>query len=275
MKRIFISALFSVMLISSSAGDDFNWINIGTSDEFCGIRNYTFQSGERITYKVYYSVIGIFIDAGTAQFTLNKARLNDKMYYHAIGDGYSNPTYDWIFKVRDRYETYIDTLTLKPYNFIRKVEEGNYKKTENVVFNQDAGTAVTTRGTFAIPTCVQDVVSAIYYARNLDYSRYKPGDKIPFSLFLDDEVTNLYIRYVGKQTVKTKYGKFRAILLKPLLVKGTIFEGGEKMNVWVSDDANHIPLRVESPISVGSVKVDMMGYANLRYPLSSRLSVKF
>jgi hypothetical protein len=88
-------------------------------------------------------------------------------------------------------------------------------------------------------------------------------------MFLDDEIYHLYLRYEGKETVKTKYGKFRAIKFKPLLIKGSIFEGGEKMNVWVSDDPNHLLLRAESPISVGSVKVDMMSYKNLRYPLTS------
>ena len=93
-------------------------------------------------------------------------------------------------------------------------------------------------------------------------------------MFLDNETYDLYIRYLGKETVKTKYGKFRAIKFKPLLIKGTIFEGGEKMTVWVSDDANHLPLRVESPISVGTIKVDMMNYHNLRYPLTSLVSVR-
>lgn len=116
-------------------------------------------------------------------------------------------------------------------------------------------------------------MSSIYYARNIDFNKYKPGDKIPFTMFLDNEVYNLYIRYMGKETIKTKYGKFRAIRFKPLLVQGTIFEGGEKMEVWVSDDGNKIPLRVESPISVGSVKVDMMNYRNLRYPLSALISL--
>jgi hypothetical protein len=91
-------------------------------------------------------------------------------------------------------------------------------------------------------------------------------------MFLDNEVHNLYIKYEGRETIKTKYGKFRAIRFKPLLVKGTMFSGGEKMTVWVSDDQNHIPLRIESPIVVGSVKVDMMQYRNLRYPLSSNIS---
>ena len=125
-----------------------------------------------------------------------------------------------------------------------------------------------------MPPCVQDVVSAIFYARNIDFNKYKPEDKIPFTMFLDNENYNLYVRYLGKETIKTKYGRFRAIKFKPLLVKGTIFEGGEKMVVWVSDDGNHLPLRVESPISVGSIKVDMMNYKNLRYPLTSLVSVR-
>jgi hypothetical protein len=127
---------------------------------------------------------------------------------------------------------------------------------------------------FAVPNCIQDVLSSIYYARNINFDKYKVEDKIPFDMFLDNEVYHLYIKYMGKETVKTKYGKFKAIKFKPLLIKGTIFEGGEKMTVWVSDDANHIPLRIESPISVGSVKVDMMQYKNLRYPLSSMQSFK-
>jgi len=114
----------------------------------------------------------------------------------------------------------------------------------------------------------------MYYARNIDYDKMQPGDKIPFSMFLDNQVYNLYIRYVGKETIKTKYGKFRAIKIKPLLIKGTIFEGGEKMTVWVSDDANHIPVRVESPISVGSVKIDMMDFQNRRSPLTSLISLR-
>jgi hypothetical protein len=153
--------------------------------------------------------------------------------------------------------------------FIRNVHEGDYKKYNNVTFNHSAKTAVSTNGVFSVSPCIQDVISAIYYARNIDFNKYKVGDKIPFDMFLDDEVYNLYIRYLGKEKVKTKYGKFNAIKFKPLLVKGTIFEGGEKMNVWVSDDPNHPVLRIESPISVGSIKVDMMGYKNLRHKLTS------
>jgi hypothetical protein len=88
-------------------------------------------------------------------------------------------------------------------------------------------------------------------------------------MFLDDKVYNLYVRYLGKEQIKTKYGTFNAIKFRPLLIEGTLFKGGEKMTVWVTDDANHLPVRVDSPILVGSVKVDLMDYSKVRNPVTS------
>lgn len=249
--------------------------NISTAqNEFCGIRNTAFKAGEVVTMRVFYSTLGAYIGAGEATFTTRLERFNGKPVYHLVGEGKSYSFFDNFFKVRDRYESFVDTATLLPYKFIRNVDEGGYKIYNNVSFNQTTHTATSTNGVFKISNCIQDVVSAMYYARNINFNKYKPGDKIPFDMYLDDEVYHLYIRYLGKEKIKTRYGKFKAIKFKPLLVKGTIFEGGEKMTAWVSDDPNHLLLRVESPISVGSIKVDMMGYSNLRYPLTSLLNVR-
>ncbi|MEN9684404.1 MAG: hypothetical protein RLZZ28_190, partial [Bacteroidota bacterium] len=196
------------------------WKPVSTGDEFCGLRNFAFQDGEKITYQVFYSVIGLYINAGSASFTINPDHINNRAVYHVIGAGSSNPSYDWIFKVRDRYESYIDTATLQPLKFIRDIDEGGFKKQENITFNHKTNSAITTTGTFKVPSCIQDVLSAIYYARNIDFGRYRIDDKIPFSMFLDNEVYNLYIKYQGKELIKTKYGKFNAIKFKPLLVKG-------------------------------------------------------
>ena len=244
-----------------------------TTTDFCGVKNTSFKNGEVVTMNVFYKLVG-YVNAGEATFTTTIERFSGKTVYHFVGEGKTYSFFDNFFKVRDRYESYVDTSTLLPLKFIRNVSEGNYKKYENVTFNQTTNTAVSTNGVFKITDCMQDVVSSMYYARNINFNKYKPGDKIPFDMFLDDEVYHLYIRYLGKERIKTKYGKFKAIKFKPLLVKGTMFEGGEKMVAWVSDDPNHLLLRVESPISVGSVIVDMMGYKNLRYPLTSLLSVR-
>jgi hypothetical protein len=117
-------------------------------------------------------------------------------------------------------------------------------------------------------------VSSIYYLRNIDFNKYKVDERIPFNLFLDNQVYNVYVKYLGKEMVKTQYGTFNAIKFKPLLLKGTIFEGGEKMTIWVTDDLNHIPVRIESAIVVGSVKADMMSFKNLRYPLSALVKTR-
>ncbi|MBS1733722.1 MAG: DUF3108 domain-containing protein [Bacteroidetes bacterium] len=237
--------------------------------DFCGIKNTAYKEGEVVTFKVYYSWLGAYIGAGEATFTTTLERFNGKPVYHHVGEGKTYSTFDNFFKVRDRYESYVDTASLLPYRFIRNIEEGSYKKYNNVSFNQAVNTATSNNGVFPITDCMQDVMSAVYYARNINFDKYKVDDKIPFDMFLDDEIFHLYIRYMGKEKVKTRYGRFNAIKIKPLLIKGTIFEGGEKMTAWISDDPNHIILRVESPISVGSIKVDMMSYKNLRYPLSS------
>jgi hypothetical protein len=241
---------------------------------FCDVRNNAFNANEIITYKVFYTLMGAYVGAGEATFRSSIETFNNKPVYHIVGEGKTYSFYDNFFKVRDKYETYIDTATLQPYRFIRNVNEGTYKKYENVTFNKNTNTAITNDGVYKVPECVQDVLSAIYFARNIDFDKYKKDDKINFSMFLDNEVYDMYIRYLGKETVKTRYGKFKAIKFKPLLIKGTIFEGGEKMTVWVSDDPNHIPLRIESPISVGSIKVDMIYYRNLRHRLTSLISLR-
>ena len=243
-------------------------------DDTCNIRNNAFKADEEVRMKVFYSTLGMYIGAGEATFTSSLERFNGKQVYHLIGEGKTYPTFDNFFKVRDRYESYVDTANLLPYKFVRNVDEGGYKKYNNVTFNQKANTAISTNGVFKITDCMQDVVSMVYYARNIDFSKYKVDDKIPFDMFLDDEVYHLYIRYLGKEKIKTRYGRFNAIKIRPLLIKGTIFEGGEKMNAWLSDDPNHLLLRAESPIAVGSIKVDMMSYKNLRHPLTSLIGLR-
>lgn len=241
-------------------------------DDTCNIRNTAFRADEEVQMKVFYSTLGMYVGAGEAVFTSSLERFNGKPVYHFVGTGSTYSFFDNFFKVRDKYESYVDTTTLLPYKFVRNIDEGGYKKYNNVTFNQDANSAISTNGVFKVTNCIQDVISMVYYCRNINYDKYKAGDKIMFDMFLDDEVFHMYIKYLGKETVKTRYGKFNAVKIKPLLIKGTIFEGGEKMTAWLSDDPNHLLLRAESPIAVGSIKVDMMSYKNLRHPLSSLIS---
>jgi hypothetical protein len=238
-------------------------------EENCFPVNATTRDNEVITYSVYYSLAGIYVNAGWAIFSNNLEQLDGRAVYHATGRGATHTNYDWIYKVRDQYETWMDTSVLRPLRFVRNVDEGGKKRTELISFNHAARIVTTDKGQQKVPACMLDVLSAIYFARNASLADFKPGDKIPFRMFLENKVHEIYIRFVGRETVKTKYGTFRAIKVKPLLVAGTLFKGGEDMTVWVTDDANRLPVRIESPIVVGSIKVDMMKFQNLKYPLTA------
>lgn len=240
----------------------------------CNNTNTAYQSGEKLSFKVYYNMGMIWVGAGLASFSTTMETLNGRKVYHVVGDGKTLKSYEWFYKVRDRYETYIDAETLLPLKFFRSVNEGGFKFTNNVYFNQSANKATSSNGTFAVPRCIQDVLSSIFFARNIDYNSYTVGANIPFSMFLDDQVYKLHITYLGKEKITTKYGTFKAIKIKPLLISGTIFKEGDQMTIWISDDANHIPLRVDSPILVGSVKVDLVGYDKLRNPFSALINLK-
>ena len=263
MKKILFLVTFSILSIGAYA-----------QSEFCNPRNTAFGEGEQLYFKVWYNAGRIWIGAGEANFTVSLDQLNGKKVYHIVGDGKTLKSYEWFYKVRDRYESWVDASTMQPMKFVRNVNEGGFKIYNNVVFNQSIGQAVSTDGIFNVPKCVQDVLSAIYYARNINYDAYKPGARIPFNMFLDDKVYNLYIRYIGKEKVVTRYGTFNTIKIAPLLIEGSIFKGGEKMLVWVSDDDNHLPVRIDSPILMGSIKVDLMGFSKLRNPASSLVSKK-
>jgi len=227
-------------------------------------QNYAFRAGEHIEYSVGYSVIGIFLPAGSASFTTIKT--DTANVFHFVGEGATNKRYDWIFKVRDRYESYYDAKKMIPLKSVRTVSEGKYKKYEETIFDHKNNTATTKKGAFKIPADIQDVISVVYQSRNLNFSNYKAGDKIAFNLFLGSEIYNMYIKYIGKETVKTKYGNIKTIKLMPLLLKGNVFKGGEDMTVWITDDNNHLPVKIESQLSVGSIKVNLSSYQNLQYP---------
>jgi hypothetical protein len=274
---ITVGILLLTMILPEMAGDVYgqhsdtaNAQPGGPGDDFCiGLHNTAFQAGESLTYKVYYSLAGVYAAAGECTFNTGLERFEGKTVYHIVAEGKTYPFYDKFFRVRDKYESYIDTGSLQPYKFIRNVDEGGYKTYENVTFVKPAHTAITNAGVFPTPDCIQDVLSASFYARNIDFNNHKPGDKIYFAMFLDRQVYHLYVRYLGKETIRTKYAKFRTIKFKPLLVKGTMFEGGEKMTVWVTDDPNHIAVKIESPITVGKVAIEMSDHKNPRHPMTS------
>ncbi len=230
----------------------------------CNRSNKSFKSGETLKYKVAYKWGALNVTAGYATFSVSKTSYNGKSAYHLLGQGKSTTTFDKYFRVRDRYESYVSTSNLTPYKFVRKVEEGGFKFYDNVTFNRSSNVAKSKQGSFKTKPCVHDVISAIYLARNINFGSMKVGSKTYIDLFLDDKTYNIYVKYLGRETIKTSLGSIKCRKISPQLVAGTVFDEKNTMTIWVTDDANQVPVRVKSAISVGAVVVDLTGYSNLR-----------
>lgn len=236
----------------------------------CDIHSRSFEPGETIIYEVYYHWGLIWLNAGLSTFELKRDAFAGKNCFHLIGTGTTYKNYDSFYKVRDRFDSWIDSVSFKPFRYIRNTYEGGTKVYNDSYFNYKSNLAYcfkvdkkakVEKDTVAIPPCTFDVLTMIYLARTIDYSNCKKDDKIPIKLYLDGEVhDSLYIRYLGKEKIKTALGEKSCILFSPLLIKGTIFSGGEGMKVWVTDDEKKLPLLIKTPIVVGEVQVKIKSF---------------
>jgi len=234
-------------------------VNFATS-QFRKHPNKAFIKGEQLIYRIHYGII----DAGIAEI---EVREEDKTFanrnvYHCVGKGYSKGAFDWFFKVRDRYETYIDCDGIVPIFFVRRVDEGGYKINQNYTYNHYQNTVNADGKLFPVTAHMQDMLSAFYYARTIDYSQARVNDIFTIPAFVDNEIFNLKIKYVGKEIISTAFGKVKCLKFRPILQKGRIFKHEEDLNVWITDDDNHIPIRAQAEILVGAIKMDLQSYKN-------------
>jgi hypothetical protein len=226
-----------------------------------------FKLGEKLEYKLHYGIVNAGIIKLEVKPELQNA--NGRDIIHVVGDGYSTGSFDWFFKVRDRYETFIDKDALVPWLFVRRVREGGYKLDQNYKFNQFTKKVDNGEGTsFDIKDNTHDMISAFYAARNLDFTNAKENDVFSVNSFVDNENFTVKIRYIGKEVISTDLGKFSCIKFRPLVQRGRVFKQEEDLNVWITDDKNHIPLRAQAKILVGSIKMDLIKYENLANPIS-------
>ena len=120
-----------------------------------------------------------------------------------------------------------------------------------------------------MPAYVQDLVSAVFYARTLDLDKAFVGQTFPLDVYIDQEIYNLKFKYLGTETIKTDLGKVKCHMLRPQLVVDRVFRDEEGMTVWVSADANKIPIRVKTDIYVGSLKIDITSHSGLNNTFSA------
>lgn len=236
------------------------------------VNHNSFQIGEKLNYRLHYGVV----DAATATLEVKSTgrTIKGRELFHVVGTGTSISAFNWFFKVRDRYESYIDKDGVFPWVFIRRVNEGGYKIEQDYTFYQHKNSVNTGKKTHAVPDNIQDMISAFYYARTLDFSKAKVGDVFTINTFVDGEVFPLKIKYKGKETIKIKSGKYKCMKFAPVVQKGRIFKKEEDLAVWISDDKNKIPVLAKAKILFGSIKMELSGYEGLASPIAKEIKKK-
>ena len=249
-----------------------------TVPEPCQVDNSVFNAGEEIVYKVYYNWNFVWMSAGEVTFRV----YDDGDDYHLSARGRTYSSYDWFFQVRDNYDCYINKETLLPRLSIRDIQEGDYERYDRITYDQQAQRATSVKGrsredatpeSFDLDGCMHDILSIMYYLRNVNVAALNTGDEVPISIFFDRETYPLRVKYLGtERNTKVKgMGRYKTHMFSPQLIAGEVFKEGDEMTVYVSQDENKIPVLIESPVSVGSVKVVLKSYKGLRHDFTAKV----
>lgn len=235
---------------------------------FSSQKERAFDIGEWFKFRIHYGLI----NAGYATLEVQEAVRNNKKVYHAIGKGYTTGMSKFFFKVEDVYESYFDKETGNPYQFVRKIDEGGYRKSQEGFFNQITKKILVkdykgfTENTFSFPENTQDIMSTFYYLRNHPtIDKLKVGESIAIDMFFDNETTKFKLKYIGTQDIETKFGIVPTMVFRPLVQSGRVFKEQESLTVWISDDDNKLPIRIKADLAVGSIKADLDGFKGLKY----------
>lgn len=234
------------------------------------INEKPFKAGEKLIYTVKFGpIVG-----GTASLLLTQVTYKNNTVYHSVAQGKTVGLAETLYSVNDIFESYFDTKTGLPHKLVRDVKEGNYRKHEEAIFDRKKNTVYSLRldTTMQISPDMLDMVSLLYFIRSLNWSYIKPGDVIKTVTYFDDEIYPFEIRYKGKEVIKTKFGKIRCLRFDPVVEPGRMFDSEDDMQIWLSDDKNVIPIKVRFDLLVGSLRMELDEYANLKYPLMFKLN---
>lgn len=233
------------------------------------VNNSKFFSGEKVTYLAHYG----FINAGEAVITLDDQTydINGRSCHKVDVRGKTVGLFGLTTKVDDLWRSYIDTKAMVPQKFYRKIKENKYRKTETVKFDQLQGKASVKSKTgdrpqkhkeFKVPHNAQDIVSGYYFLRTINYEGLKEGDVVKIPAFFEDTVYDFGVKYLGRETIKTKLGKRKAIILQPQMPDNELFNGERSVRMWVSDDEYRVPIKIEAEIFIGAIEIEITSYEN-------------
>ncbi len=229
-----------------------------------------FGGGEELFYSLKYG----FVKGGEAKLEVKDTSLFGKKVYHVIGSGRTVGMADAVFKVRDRYESFINPETDLPVKSVRSIREGSYRYYNEVVYEHNHADSAKINseksGEHWVPENIQDILSAFYFARKHRFNdNLREGDVIEIMTWFSDELFPLRIRYRGTEIIDTPLGELECYLFSPVTEVGRAFESDDDMQVWISKDKNRVPVRIRFQLRVGAFTCNLEQFRGLKNPFSS------
>ena len=227
-----------------------------------------FKPGEWLKFRIHYGIL----NASYATLHLTSDEIDGVPVYHVVGKGRTTGFASLFFKVDDTYESYFGMKDGRPYRFVRKVDEGGYTKDIEINFDYDDREAVLhdkkveKTMTFELQHNIQDLISAFYYLRNnYEVSDLRLGESIELDMLYDDDgIFKFRLKYLGKEVLKTKFGKVECLKFRPYVQSGRVFKEQESLSLWVSNDKNKIPIRIEADLAVDTCRREVAPQLEIR-----------
>jgi len=239
-----------------------------------------FAANERLTLKVSYNLGIIKIPAGELIFRSSLQPYNNRQvaYFEVIGNSYS--AYDHIYKVRDQLKSYSEPDKLLPLWFEKQMDQNGQVSLERYVINHDrkqiysfnSNMSESKFDTITFKNIFFDFITLAYYIRQLNFNSFKIGDKLPMNVICENKFYPINIIYMGIETISLlEKGNFRCLKLNISVISGSIFNEGETITAWVTNDENRLPIQMEAKILIGSVRAVLIKAENTRKPLMAKL----
>jgi hypothetical protein len=240
---------------------------------------FAFMSGEMLVYRIYYNWNFVWLAAGEIKLEIK----DEQDLYHIEVTGRTYPSYEWFYKVRDKYHSYIDKKTGLPKLYIRDIQQGDYRHYEKIVFDYPNRKAVSYTGRsmnelkateMSLDKNYYDLISSMYFLRNMNVDNFRKQGVQAFNIILDNEKYTLSLRYIqDEDQLKIKdNGTYKTLKAIGDVVEGTVFKSGVQLNFWIGRDSNNLPVLLESPLIVGSVKGVLISSSNLKFPFTAKLN---
>lgn len=240
-----------------------------------------FKDGEKLSYDVKYS--SALFTSSIADVVMDVKHEGTKYKITAIGK--TRPFYGAFFEIEDVYHSWIDVGTMRPLRTTSKIKEGGYQYrtafdynwSNNIVHTLGQNIKRGTTYTKAMPLKEDsfDALALFYNMRCVDMAMIVPHKRYKLNLVLEDTIRVVEYRLLGPDITKiNKVGKFRTLKVACTIAteSGDALKDGSEFYIWLSDDKNRIPIYMESPIRVGSIKVYLNKWEGLRYPFTAKLT---